>query len=607
MQSSGLAGTAAMCVEAENPNRAAKRATTLFALLAAAALTLALAARAGAQNAMAEPTPTPAPEATAAAADLGDNAAAAALGDNAAAANRVSTLPDPELPPSNVPVADNAIQLALDDAVAIAMQRNLGLLVERYDRQQFHLRIGESLGIYDLNLGAQVFEESETSPSTSRLTGESVLTTKRRNGNFSVDQLAPWGGVGTTSFNLFRQESNSRDVALNPLYASDLDFIYTQPLLRNFGRDATERGIRIARINSDISRETFEQQVAATLQLVENAYWDLVQARKEVEVARESLGLAQDLHRMNKVRVDVGTLAPLELVQSEVGIATRQEAIILAEQVRDNAEDTLRQLLHFEEGQLWDLPIIPTTPPETPATQIDLVAAIATAMQERPELRNQELQIDLRALDVAFFRNQALPQLNLTARYGYNGIGGSVRNPTTGEIIETGDAGDAIRQLRDRDFDGWRLQLDLAYPLQNRAARARKAIADVSLEQGKAQMTQLEETVRTEVRRAVRGVRTAQQEIESASASSRLAEQNLDAERKRYENGLSTSFQVLEIQEDLTAARSRQVAAIAGYRRALAEYYRSIGRLLDAEGVELDDPLHVEHVDRFGWSIGTAP
>ena len=274
---------------------------------------------------------------------------------------------------------------------------------------------------------------------------------------------------------------------------------------------------------------------------------------------------------MNRVRVDVGTLAPLELVQSEVGIATRQESIILAQQTRDNAEDTLRQLLHLEDGQLWDLPIIPTTAPESPPFQIDLTEAIATAMRERPELRNQELQLDLRALDVAFYRNQALPRLDLTARYGYNGIGGNLRNPTTGEVIQAGGAGDAISQLQDRDFDGWRIQLDFAYPLQNRTARARKAIADVSLDQGKAQMTQLEETVRTEVRTAVRGVRTAAQTIESASASARLAEQNLDAERKRYENGLSTSFQVLQIRKT-HRARAGQVAAIAGYRRALAEY-----------------------------------
>jgi outer membrane protein TolC len=524
-----------------------------------------------------------------------------------AAANVVSTRPDPNLPASGVPTADGAIQLSLEDALTTALQRNLGLLVERYDRNQFRLRIDESLGIYDLQLAAQLFEQEETSPATSRLAGESVLTTKQRNFNLSADQLLPWGGVVSPSFNLFRQESNNRDVALNPLYASDLDFVYTQPLLRNLGKLATERGIRIARLNSDISKEVFEQQVATTLQLVENAYWDLVQARKEVEVAEESLRLATDLHRMNKVRVDVGTLAPLELVQSEVGIATRQESIILAQQTKENAEDTLRQLLHLEEGELWNLPIVPTTPPETPAPQIDLDAAIATALAERPELRNQQLQLDLRELDVAYFRNQMLPRLDLTTRYGYNGIGGTIRNPATGEIIQTGGASDAIKQVRERDFDGWRVQLDFAFPLQNRTARARKAIADVNLDQGKTQLEQLQETVRTEVRRAVRGVRTAQQEIDSAGASSRLAEQNLDAERKRYENGMSSSFQITQIQNDVTQARSGEVQAVINYRTALAEYYRATGRLLEAEGVELDDPLHVEHVDRFGWSIGTAP
>jgi outer membrane protein TolC len=105
------------------------------------------------------------------------------------------------------------------------------------------------------------------------------------------------------------------------------------------------------------------------------------------------------------------------------------------------------------------------------------------------------------------------------------------------------------------------------------------------------------------VRTAVRGVRTALQQIESTGASRGLAERNLEAERKRYENGLSTSFQVLEIQEDLTTARSREVAAIAGYRRALAEYWRATGRLLEAEGVEFEDPLGVEEPRRYGWAI----
>ena len=541
-----------------------------------------LAPAARAQDVAAEPPPT-------AAAETGDKV--------------ISTAPRDEMPPSGIEAGPEAIQLALDEAVATALQRNLGLLVERYERAQFRLRLDENLGIYDLNLEAAGFADEETSPSTGGLTGADILTRERRNLNTSVEQLSPWGGIGGVAFNAFRQEDNSIFTNPNPLFLSDLDVTYTQPLLRNFGSIATERGIKIAQLNSEISREAFEQQVATTLQQVEIAYWNLVEARQQVEVARESLSLARELHQMNRVRVDVGTLAPLELVQSEVGIATREEQIILAEADVQSAEDELRRLMHLEQGELWDKPIEPTTPAETERADIDLDAAIATALAERPELRNQRLRTDLLDLESRFFRNQMRPRLDLTARYGYNGIGGDFRDEETG-VITPGGFSDAVDQIADRLFEGWRVDLLFGYPLQNRTARARKAIADLDLEQGRNELSELEENVIVEVRSAVRGVRTAAQQIESTRASRGLAERNLDAERKRYENGLSTSFQVLEITEDLTAARSREVAAIASYRRALAEYWRATGRLLEAEGVEFEDPMRVEEVEnRYGWGI----
>ncbi len=589
-------------------------------LVGAMVLALALpAVAARAQEPAAEPEATPAPAdsmapATPAPAAMeGSEAMPAAEpampepGAMAPAGPRmVVTTPNAELPQSHLPVADNALQLSLDDALTTALQRNLGLLVDRYDRRQFRLRIDEAIGIYDLGLNADVTQSSNSSPSTSLVTGAALLTTKTRRGTFSLDQLTPWGGAASVTTNFFRQESNSKDVPVNPIESGSFSLGVTQPLLRNFGRGATERGIRIARLNNNISRETFETQIAATLQSVENAYWDLVQARKNAEVADEGLRLAQDLHRMNQVRVQVGTLAPLELVQSEVGIATAQEQIITAQQTEQNAEDALRQLLHIEEGPLWDMPIVPTTSAETTHPDVDLKAAIGTAMSERPELRSQKLQVDLRALDAAYFRNQLMPRLDLTAGYGYNGGNTLVTTDSnTGQLVPVaGDFSDVWHQVRSRDFNGWSVELVLGYPLQNRTARAEKAIADVNLEQGKAQLDQLEESIRTEVRTAVRAVKTAAQEIESTTASVGLAEKNLDAEHKRYENGLSTSFQVLLIQQDLTSARSRQVAAIAGYRRALAAYYLATGKLLDAEGVELDDPQRVEHLDRFGWGVG---
>ena len=526
--------------------------------------------------------------------------------DSAAGLEVISTAPFDEMMPSTVEAGPESIPLSLEEAVETALQRNLGLLVERFERAQFRLRIDESLGIYDFNIDstAQMFEFNE--PSTGFLSGvgrTETNTSERRELNLRGSQLTPWGGVFSLVPNLRRDEVSSEFADPNPQFRADLDLEAVQPLLRNFGSIATDRGIRIAQLNSEISREVFEQQVASTLQQVENAYWDLVEARQQVEVARESLGLARELHQMNRVRVDVGTLAPLELVQSEVGIATREEQIILAEADVQRAEDELRRLMHLEQGELWEKPIIPTTPAETERPNLDLEASIATALAERPELRNQRLRNDLLDLESRFFRNQMLPRLDLEANYGYTGIGGDFRDES-GRVVESTGMSGAIDQLQDGDFEGWRVALVFGYPLQNRTARARKVIADLDLEQGVNELSELEETIVVEVRTAVRGVRTAAQQIESTRASRVLAERNLDAERKRYENGLSTSFQVLEITEDLTAARSREVAAIASYRRALAEYWRATGRLLEEEGVEFEDPMREDDVDgRYGFGI----
>ena len=350
----------------------------------------------------------------------------------------------------------------------------------------------------------------------------------------------------------------------------------------------------VARTNSAISAQTFELEVTAILVEVETAYWDLVEARDQLTVAQEGLALARELHEQNQVRVDVGTLAPLELVQSEVGIATREEEIIRAESAIGNAEDRLKRFLNVEAEELWRLPIIPLTPPETERLPIDLEQAIATALAQRPEIVTQQLIVERSEIDSAFFRNQKKPRLDLTARYGYGGVGGDLllRDPETGEVIGTVPGGfdDALDQISGGDFPGWSVGLFFGFPLQNRTARAQSAIADLEVDKARAILDDIDQFITTGVRTAVRAVETAAKAMDSAHISRVLAEKNLDAERKRYENGMSTSFQILEIQEDLTAARSREVDAVTEYRRALVEYHRVIGDLLEERGVLLEDP-----------------
>ncbi|HEV2846787.1 MAG TPA: TolC family protein, partial [Thermoanaerobaculia bacterium] len=237
----------------------------------------------------------------------------------------VSTDPvQPDSAPS-VEVRESAIQLSLDQAIEIAMRYNLGLIAERYTRTQQRLGITQGLSIYDLRALADIGATQQESP-VFDITQASEAN--NQNAGFSFRQLLPTGGELEVGMDTVRRESNAESARADLTFSSGLDFSYTQPLLRNFGRLATERDIIIARTTSRISGEDFERQVTLTIQQVVNAYWNLVGAREQLGVARQSLNLARQLHDRNRIQVEVGTLAPLELVQSEAAIATNEEDII---------------------------------------------------------------------------------------------------------------------------------------------------------------------------------------------------------------------------------------------------------------------------------------
>ncbi len=502
-----------------------------------------------------------------------------------AASETVHLQPTPPeaLPKADLDVEDDGIHLSLDNAIEIALRRNLGLVVERYNWVQTNDGVLRSLGIYDLSAFATVTSSDSTQPSAQVIEGVGTISTKNQSLNLGLSQLLPTGGtVDLTLLDANKTSSNNKNLPFNPLYSASSSVTLTQPLLRGVGKLATERQILVARTNADQSRASFEQQVSDTIEAVDSAYWDLVEARDQLGVAQEALDLAKTLHNQNKIRVEVGTLAPLELIQSKAGIAGREEDIIRAESAIGDAADHLRQLLNLDQGPLWEKEIVPTTDPKAQRIDVKVNDAIKTALAERPEIAGQIHRLDGLKINRRFSRNQLLPQLDLRIDYG---LAGQAGKSTSGL---SGDLNDAVSQIRGRDFDSWRAQLTVSYPIQNRQARAQAAIDEAALEQGLAQLAQLEQTVVTEVRTAVRQVQTTAKQIDSAKISRELEEKNLDAERKRYENGMSSSFQVLQIQEALTQSRSREVSAVTAYRRALAGYYRTIGRLLDREGVEID-------------------
>jgi outer membrane protein len=517
-------------------------------------------------------------------------------------ASQVTPPPQPQRPkyeikgevkapePTDIPVANGAVELSLDQAIEIALRRNLGIVVERYNRVRARLAIYQALGIYDLNLTGLLDTISQKSVVTN---ATRPSNTREQDLNVGFSQNLPTGGnvsLGVGASRFFQEFlTPSLNTIGSTFYTSGLTFTLNQPLLRNFGRESFEHTLLLAENTSGVAQATFVNQLTSILQQVTNAYWQLVNARGQLTVAQDSLGLAKELHERNKIQVQVGTMAPLELVQSGATIATREEGIISAQEQVANAADQLRRLLNFPPGELWAAEIKPTTDPATAARPtIDLDASINEALQNRPELKSQQLAIELARLNAEFARSQAKPQLNLKVTYGAGGAGVGFSN--------------AFSQATGFGFPSWTAELDFAMPLQNRAGRGAIVQNDLDAARTKVELDQLKTVVVTDVRQAARRVETASKQIEAAVAARKAQETNLDAERKRYENGMSTSFEITRIQDDLTAARSSELTAIVGYRTALADYYRATGTLLSQEGVAIEDrdpPVH-----RFSFTPG---
>jgi outer membrane protein len=492
---------------------------------------------------------------------------------------------NPETRELHLDIQDNQLRLSLDQAVAIALQRNLAVVLQRYIRNEARLGILQALGTeYDLNLtGNLSYTDSKPNDGSNLTEGE-----KSENLGLGVAQNFPLGGNFT--FNL----QNTRVLASGnpaffpgagiPQFVPTATATFTQPLLNGFGRIPTEKLILQARNNSAANRAAFELQVTTVAVQVIDDYWALVNAREQLVVAQESLQLARDLNERNRIQVQVGTLAPLEIAQSEAAIATDEENIITAQAAIADAADVLRQAMNLP-LDFWKLEVLPTTGPETDTLEIDMEGSIKTALDSRVEVKQENLKVDLAKLNLKVAQNAVLPTLNLVLNYE--------------EEAFTPGFGSSLRQLFGNDFPTYTIGLQFAFPVQNRAAQANKAIAKLTLDQLNHELDQEDKQVITEVRKAVRGLDTAAKTIHAAHVSRDYQEKNLDAEQKRYANGMSTSFQITQVQSQLTTAKQGEVNAVVGYRTALAEYYRSVGRLLPELGVMIQDPN--EPVNRFTW------
>jgi outer membrane protein TolC len=505
------------------------------------------------------------------------------------------TLEIPALPaPIPGPTAEGrALELDLITAYQMAMSRNLDLQVGRFSIASADAGVQTAAGVFDPNFGLGASGDWTQTPSTTVLEGSLVPEYRNTRFGIGLDGLLPTGTLWSAEIASNRFETNSTFYFLTPAWNSDLTLSLTQPLLRGFGTLVNRSAIVVARNSRAQTAEAFEILVIDTLRQVENAYWNLVAARRAVQVAEQSLALAERLLGETRERVKVGTSAPIDLVQSEAGVATRRQALITARNVSSNAEDALKTVLGFDQPAEWLTTIETTQTYEFAPFLPDLAASIETGLAKRPEIRQQQLRSELLDYYVRMARNDVLPSLDLQASYGWGGVGGKGEtvDPVTGDPIVVDDGfPDSIDQIANRDFPNWRLGVQLGIPIGNNAAQGRLAQRRFEHERSLVEMAALQQDIVAQVRIAVRALEDGAAAVEASVASQSLAARNLEAEQTKFDNGLSTNFQVLQIQEDLAEAELALIRSYLDYRKANIGYRYATGTLLDFLDVDIVDP-----------------
>ncbi|MCZ6671126.1 MAG: TolC family protein [Acidobacteria bacterium] len=479
--------------------------------------------------------------------------------------------------------------LTLQDCIHMALENNLDLQVSRINPRIAETNIDLERASFDSSIRSSTFLEQAETPFIPDVSF-GVKFTDQRNQSITFDDRLHTG----LSYNIQFIEDRSHFLLANqtpnfigPIISNSFFLELTQPLLKNRGTAINETQIRVAKNNRRISDSEYLQSVLDTLKAVESAYWELVFANRDLQVRRQSLQRARRFLEENRVKVEVGTLAPIEITTAKAEVASRTEDVIVGENALADAEDALRVQITTLEDPMWEERLVPTDRPPFAAMEIDLEGSIQTAFENRPNLEQQRLTIENEEMNWKFQRNQKKHQLDIVGRYGARGqtdssallgnpipFGPPIANPTDDEgHFET------LEQIGRTDFDTWRLTLNWTVPIHNREAKSRFSAARLRREQAVVYYELLRQRAKQEVRKAVRQIETDRQRVDAARVNMQLQTEKLEAEEKKYQNGMSTSFQVLEFQEDLAEAERGEARAIIDYNLSIAELDRVTGTL----------------------------
>lgn len=461
--------------------------------------------------------------------------------------------------------------LTLAEVVRLSLERNLNLRAQMFETRASEALVRKGYGIYDPVAEVNLSTGTSRQPGGVAL-GNTISITDYRQFDLGLTQLLPTGARLEATFTNQREDNSLIVAGPNPAYQSELRFSLVQPLLRDLGVTITEQGILFAVEDRNISVQDLRERAFAVVSDARKGFFEVLRLRDNLAYRETSVALAEKVLVENRARVEAGVLAPVENLEAEVGLQTRQRELLDANRNYEDALDQLALLLAMPDGlSVADVPL------GQPDLETDEARAMQTALEARPDLLRRAAEIVRLGIERQVAHNQLLPALDLTGSYSHRGLGESYSKD--------------IEDVRNGDLNSWEIGLRLSYPLGNRDARYEYLRTEQRLKGRHAQQAQLREEVRTEIRSAIRLLDVSRKKIEVTSKGRVLAEEKLRTLLKRKEVGLATTRQVLEGEEDLALARTDHTAALTDYNNAVTDYLRVSGQLLQAEGVRFVESL----------------
>lgn len=497
-------------------------------------------------------------------------------------------------------IRSGALPLTVGDVINLMIQNNLDIGVNRLSPLSTSFLIESFYRPFEPTLHFQASLGRDTTPSTSQLTGAPSLSVLSQGYTVGFGETLPTGTNVGVDFTMNRSSSNSAFNTFNPAWRGNVRYSINQHLLRDRGRINNTRQIRVAQNNRSISEVQFERQLIDLVAQGQRLYWDLVFTAEDIKVKQRSMELAQKTLSDNQIQVQIGTLAPIDVVQAESEVATRREQLIVSTFTQSQMEDQVKKLISPQGDPGMVLArLSPTESAKLPgATALPIVEqAIRVALENRPEMRQLDMEIQNKESDVQSMQNQLLPTVDVFANYNQTGVGGreTLRNGFGGTApiisVHEGGLGDAFGQLFGYNYTGYAIGFSVQIPLRNRAAQGEHARATTEKRIVENRKSAQAQQIALEVRNALTILEMNRARIEAAQKARELAERRLDAEQKKFDLGASTIRFVLEEQRNVTQSQTNEIASLVNYTKALVDLDRAMGMILRNNNIEIEKTL----------------